>query len=91
MIKNYSEIAVDEIFNELISQQAKTNPNLCVCERCQDDMKALALSNLPPHYVVADKGTILTQVSFDLIGGKAQVISVVLNAIKTVGANPRHC
>ena len=91
MIKNFTEIAVDEIFGELIKEQMKKNTGLCACELCQDDMRALALNNLPPHYVVTDKGTILTQVSFDLIGGKTQVISVVMNAIKTVGANPRHC
>lgn len=91
MVKNYSEIAVDEVFPDLIREQTQKNPNICACDRCQDDMKALALTNLPPHYVVTDKGTILTQVSFDLIGGRAQVISVVMNAIKTVAANPRHC
>lgn len=51
---------------------------------------ALALNQLPPHYVVSDEGTIYTKVNFDQIGGKAQVIAAITNAIKQVAANPRH-
>ena len=90
MIKNYAEIAVDEMLDGLIKEHLKKNPGICVCARCQEDMKALALNNIPPHYVVTDKGTILKQVGFDLIGGKAQVTSAILSAIRTVGETPRH-
>ncbi len=90
MLKNYAEVAVDEMFEGLFKEYLKKSPGTCTCERCQEDMKALALNSIPPHYVATDKGTILKQVSFDLIGGKAQVTSAILTAIQTVGSNPRH-
>lgn len=90
MIKNYAEVAVDEMLDGLIREHIRIRPGTCACDRCREDMKALALNNIPPHYVATDKGTIINQVSFDLIGGKAQVASAILSAIKTVEENPRH-
>lgn len=90
MIKNYAEIAVDEMLDQLIKECLQKNQVICTCDRCQEDMKALALNSIPPHYVATDKGTIIKRVSFDLIGSKAQVASAILSAIKTVGENPRH-
>ncbi|MFZ5634161.1 MAG: late competence development ComFB family protein [Bacillota bacterium] len=90
MIKNYAEVAVEQLFGGLLKDYLKKNPGTCTCEKCREDMKALALNSIPPHYVATDKGTIIKQVSFDLIGGKAQMASAILTAIKTVGANPRH-
>lgn len=90
MIKNYAEVAVEEMFDRLLNEHLNKYPDTCTCEQCREDMKALALNNIPPHYVVTEKGAILKQVVFDSIGGKAQVTSAILNAIKTVGASPRH-
>jgi competence protein ComFB len=90
MIRNYAEIVVEEMIDGLIKEQLKINPEICDCEQCREDMTALALNNIPAHYVVSDRGNILKKVSFNLIGGKAQVTSAIINAINTVGANPRH-
>ncbi|MCL6478347.1 MAG: late competence development ComFB family protein [Peptococcaceae bacterium] len=90
MVKNYVEVAVEQLFDELLKNYTGKNPGTCTCEKCRDDMMALALNRIPPHYVATDKGSIITQVGFDLIGGKAQIASAILTAIKTVGANPRH-
>lgn len=90
MLKNYAEVAVEEVFEGLLKDYLKSNPGTCVCDSCREDMKALAMNNIPPHYVSTDKGTIFKQVSFDLIGGKAQVTSAIISAIRAVGANPRH-
>lgn len=90
MLKNYAEVAVEEVFEGLLKDYLKKNADTCTCEMCREDMKALALNNIPPHYVSTDKGAIFKQVSFDLIGGKAQVTSAIITAIKTVGSNPKH-
>lgn len=90
MVKNYAEVIVEEMFDGLLKEQLKSNPEICACTQCRMDMKALALNNIPPHYVVTEKGTILKQVSFDLIGGKAQVTSAIITAVKAVGENPKH-
>lgn len=90
MVRNYVEAAVEQLFDGLLNDYKKKDPKICTCEKCRDDMKALALNSIPPHYAVTTKGIILTQVNFELIGGKAQVTSALLNAIRAVGANPRH-
>ncbi len=90
MLKNCVEVAVDEIFEGLLKDYLKSNPGTCVCEQCKEDMKALALNKIPPHYVSTDKGTILKNVSFNLVGGKAQIASALILSIQTVGLNPRH-
>lgn len=90
MIKNYIELAVEEMLDDLLSKYAEKNPGTCSCTRCRLDIMAIALNNLPTRYVVTDKGSIFTKVSMEQIGGRAQVAAAILNAIKIVQKNPRH-
>lgn len=48
MIKNYMEILVSDLLNEI-----KHNYNICKCENCLDDIKTIALNNLPPMYFLS--------------------------------------
>ncbi len=90
MIINYSEVAVKELIDEVLDDYARNNPNTCTCERCKDDIMALALNNLPVKYVSSEQGEIYTKVVYDQIGGKAQVIAAIMSAIQKVQKNPRH-
>lgn len=45
MIKNYMEILINEIYDEV-----KKNYKVCKCKNYEDDIKSIALSNLPPTY-----------------------------------------
>lgn len=45
MIKNYMEVLVDEIFNEV-----NYSYNLCNSDKCLHDIKSIALNNLPVTY-----------------------------------------
>lgn len=49
MIKNYMELLVDEIFNEI-----KNSYKICNEEKCIHDIKSIALNNLPTHYFKYD-------------------------------------
>lgn len=49
MIKNYMELLVDEIFNEI-----KTSYGICNEKKCQHDIKSIALNNLPTAYFKFD-------------------------------------
>lgn len=51
MIKNYMEILVDEVFNEI-----KDSYKVCSIEKCQHDIKSIALNNLSPVYFKHDVG-----------------------------------
>ncbi|TYO97780.1 late competence development ComFB family protein [Desulfallas thermosapovorans] len=90
MIINYSELAVKELINEVLQAYASQNPGTCKCERCKNDIMALALNNLPPKYVVTDIGRVYTKAVFDQVGGKAQVIAALTSAIQRVRQHPRH-
>lgn len=57
---------------------------VCRCERCISDITALALNYLPPHYYVdAGRGG-------DIGSPSVMVENAVIEAIETVGKNPRH-
>lgn len=45
MIKNYMEILVDEVCDNI-----KTKYETCLQEECKDDIKSVALNNLEPKY-----------------------------------------
>jgi len=90
MILNYPELAVQELIDEVLKEYAQNNPHTCNCERCKNDIMALALNNLPPKYVVTDHGNILTKAIYDQVGGKAQVVAALTAAIQKVQKNPRH-
>lgn len=57
---------------------------VCRCEKCISDMTALALNYLPPHYYVdaSRRG--------ELGSPSVMVVSAVIEAMETVGKNPRH-
>ncbi|OAT81364.1 late competence development ComFB family protein [Desulfotomaculum copahuensis] len=90
MVHNYTEEAVRRALPDVLQEYRLAHPDTCDCQRCREDILALSLNQLPPHYVASNEGTIFTKVSFDQIGGKAQVIAAITNAIKTVSAHPRH-
>lgn len=45
MIRNYMEILVDEVFNEVKMLYEK-----CITEKCIHNIKSMALNNLPTYY-----------------------------------------
>jgi competence protein ComFB len=90
MVYNYTENAVRQMFPDVLKDYRKKNPDICTCDLCRDDIMALALNQLPPHYVASEEGTIFTKVSFDQIGGRAQVVAAIAKAIEQVSRNPRH-
>ncbi|WP_018086772.1 late competence development ComFB family protein [Desulfurispora thermophila] len=89
-IKNCTENAVNEILMTLVNEYQKKGYTLCQCERCLADIKALALNNLKPHYVVSEKGEILKDAALKEVANRADVITAITRAIQVVAANPRH-
>jgi competence protein ComFB len=80
------EEAVDNTIKEIISKR----DDVCKCERCLMDIKALALNHLPPKYAVTDKGYVYTKAAELESQFKADIIVAVTNALKVVRKNPRH-
>ena len=90
MLYNYTEAIVMQYLSVVLDEYKSINPNICTCERCRQDIMAIALNNLPPRYVVTETGKIITQISCEQFGSKTQVITQILKAIKIVCKNPKH-
>lgn len=83
MIKNYMETVVDHLLPTVLA-------SICTCERCQEDIKAIALNGLKPLYVVTDKGEVYTKVNEFVIQFRTDAISQLAKAAEIVVNNPSH-
>lgn len=86
LFKNYMEEVVESTLEEILAHR----DDICKCDRCKMDIKALALNHLPPKYVVTDKGYVYTKINELESQFKADVTVAVTNAMKVVRNNPRH-
>lgn len=84
--KNYMEEAVERTIEEILARR----DDVCKCDRCKMDIKALALNHLPPKYVVTDRGYVYTKVNELESQFKADMTVAATNALKVVRDNPRH-
>ena len=64
--------------------------NLCSCARCRIDVIALALSNLPPKYVVARPDELIPRLSMYEQKYNAAVVTQVMSACRKVLERPHH-
>lgn len=63
--------------------------NCCKCDRCKDDIVALALNSLKPMYIVGTSDEIESRKSeFSKLG--LEVTTAVLKSVLAVRRNPRH-
>lgn len=86
MLTNYMEAAVDLVLREM----TKKNELPCSCQQCVNDIKAIALNNLKPMYVVTDEGIVYNRIKELNIQFKADIIRELTSAMRIVGDNPRH-
>ncbi|NYE57050.1 late competence development ComFB family protein [Carboxydothermus ferrireducens] len=85
VLRNYTEEVVEEILQEILPTQ-----DVCKCERCLLDIKAIALNQLPPKYVVTERGEVITRLNFTKIADRTEVLTAILRAIDKVKKNPSH-
>lgn len=86
IFRNYMEEVVDSTMEEILGRA----DDICKCERCRMDIKALALNHLPAKYVVTDMGYVYTKINELENQFKADIAVAVTNAMKVVRKNPRH-
>ncbi len=85
-LKNYMEISVDRNLANLLNGF----PDICTCEKCIFDIKAIALNNLKPHYVVTDKGGLYSKVKEMDVQFETDVMKALIDGISMVSQSPRH-
>jgi competence protein ComFB len=86
MVKNYMEIAVEHLLPKLLQDYN----HVCSCEKCLDDIRAIALNHLKPLYVVTEQGNLYAKVNEMEIQFSADVLKELINAIDKVSKNPKH-
>ena len=80
----------ERIVKEMIEEQIKDNPEFCSCEVCMADAMAIALNQLPAHYVVSDKGAIITKSNLLDTQKRTDLLVVIRRALMLVKEQPRH-
>ena len=84
-IRNVSEDLVDMYLEECIK-----NSGMCTCARCRADVRAFALNNFPPRYVVTEFGDALTRALALSTQFQADIITAIMRGVLLVRDNPRH-
>jgi len=85
-VHNYMENAVASSLKDLLDKY----PDVCQCERCLADIKAIALNELKPYYVVTHKGELFTKLNELNNQFKVDIYKALVNAIKKVKDEPHH-
>lgn len=83
---NVMEKLVDLKIEEHIAKSS-----CCKCDQCIEDIKAIALNNLPPKYVSTQKGELFSRLDSIMVKQHNVDIDIaVLNAIEFVSTHPHH-
>ena len=83
--KNVMEDIVDSRLDSLMKSMGS-----CNCSVCRADIRAMALNNLPPRYVVSLSGEIFVNVNSVKMQSQTDIISAISSAIIKVNQFPRH-
>ncbi|NLD50423.1 MAG: late competence development ComFB family protein [Clostridiaceae bacterium] len=84
-IKNYMEEIVFSSIKKILK-----NINVCSCDKCIMDIAAIALNNLPPKYIVTQKGELYSRINALKQQFEVDVVTAVTKAAELVKRNPRH-
>lgn len=63
---------------------------ICACERCRNDIMALALQNLPPRYSTTRQGEVWINLELQSPQLKMDVLKAIVRAVEKVSQHPRH-
>ena len=80
------EILVEEYLSGVIKDQE----HIRNCKKCQEDVQAIALSNLKPMYVVTAKGNLYAKLNEFSLQFKSDVLRELVRAVEKVSDRPQH-
>ena len=84
-VQNVMETLVEEHLDKIMD-----GSGVCTCDYCRADIKALALNKLPARYASRLEGNLITRVDNMRRQASTDVIAAIMEAVNTVGTNPRH-
>jgi len=86
MLKNHMEDAVNWVLPLVLKEYS----DLCTCERCREDIKAIALNRLKPIYVSSKQGESYAKLNNMSLQSKTDIMQKIVEAIEIVKNNPKH-
>jgi competence protein ComFB len=87
MIRNFMEEAVDHLLPIVYNDYT----DICRCDKCTEDVKAMTLNHMKPLYSVTDKGSMYLKLGEELeIQFKTDIMTQIVRSIEVVSKNPRH-
>ena len=86
MVKNFMEIVLEHMLPGVLLQY----PEQCKCEKCIDDIKAIALNKLKPLYMVTEKGNVFLRLNELELQFKTDILRELIQAISLVSKNQKH-
>lgn len=86
-LRNLTEKLVWQRLDEVLNEQGE---ECCGCEQCRLDMAALSLNQLPPRYVVTQRGETFSKADILEIQRYVDVVAAVTKAVNMVKRKPHH-
>ncbi|MBL4930748.1 MULTISPECIES: late competence development ComFB family protein [Clostridium] len=86
MIRN----CMEDIVNNVITIVLNDYKEMCKCEKCIQDIKAIALNNLKPLYAVTSEGMVYSKMKELENQFRIDVINQLVSATEMVLKNPKH-
>ncbi|MCL2165122.1 MAG: late competence development ComFB family protein [Oscillospiraceae bacterium] len=84
-LKNHME---DVVFTQMDS--ILSDMNMCTCEKCKLDIAAIALNNLPPKYVVTERGVLFSKLETLQQQYEISITAAIIRAALLVKKTPWH-
>lgn len=81
------EIVIALVTMSMVGTEYQT---FCKCTKCQNDIIALSLNNLPSHYVTTDSGRKRVYETLNTVENRKWINKKIINAIHVVGKYPKH-
>ncbi|MBD5110962.1 MAG: late competence development ComFB family protein [Ruminococcaceae bacterium] len=82
---NVMEKIVEEKLDIMLNER-----DCCKCERCIEDMKAMALNRLPAKYASTHNGELFSKLDSTARQNSVDINVAVANAIDCVSVRPSH-
>lgn len=86
MLKNYMEDVVEYLLADVLNEYDA----ICKCQKCIDDIKAVALNNLKPLYFTSQKGEVYNKLNRMEMQFEADALRELTKAVELVSKQPKH-
>ena len=87
MLTNITQVLVEQKLDALFNSANYTG---CTCTQCKEDIMAIVLNKLPPHYVSTDKGALFERANQHNQRFDNELLPHLIRAAQLVEASPRH-